>query len=113
MMSLHPYSTLTPDCVLDALDSTGLHADGRLLTLNSFENRVYQMGLEDNSFVVTKFYRPERWSDAAILEEHAFVAELAAREIPVVDALTIREATLHQHAGFCGLPQTRRAHARV
>ena len=99
-MSLHPYSTLTPDCVLDALDSTGLRADGRLLALNSFENRVYQMGLEDTSFVVTKFYRPERWSDAAILEEHAFVAELAAREIPVVDALTIQGATLHQHAGF-------------
>ncbi len=100
MMSPHPYSTLTPDCVLDALDSTGLRADGRLLALNSFENRVYQMGVEDTSLVVTKFYRPERWSDAAILEEHAFVAELAAREIPVVDALTLHGATLHQHAGF-------------
>ena len=100
MMSPHPYSTLTPDCVLDALDSTGLRADGRLLALNSFENRVYQMGVEDAAPVVTKFYRPERWSEAAILEEHAFVAELAAREIPVVDALTIQGATLHHHAGF-------------
>ena len=100
MMSPHPYSTLTPDCVLDALDSTGLRADGRLLALNSFENRVYQMGVEDAAPVVTKFYRPERWSEAAILEEHAFVAELAAREIPVVDALTIQGASLHHHAGF-------------
>ncbi len=100
MMSLHPYSTLTPDCVLDAIDSTGLRADGRLLTLNSFENRVYQVGLEDASYIVAKFYRPERWSDAQILEEHAFVAELAACEIPVVDALTIADATLHHHAGF-------------
>jgi Ser/Thr protein kinase RdoA (MazF antagonist) len=99
-MSPHPYSTLTPDCVLDALDSTGLRADGRLLALNSFENRVYQMGVEDTSLVVAKFYRPARWSDAAILEEHAFVAELAAREIPVVDALILHETTLHQHAGF-------------
>jgi len=99
-MSSHPYSNLTPDLVLDALDSTGLCADGRLLALNSFENRVYQMGVEETSFVVAKFYRPGRWSDAAILEEHAFVAELAAREIPVVDALTIQGATLHQHAGF-------------
>ena len=99
-MSSHPYATLTPDLVLDALDSTGLRADGRLLTLNSFENRVYQMGVDDTSFVVAKFYRPKRWSDAAILEEHAFVGELAAREIPVVDALTMAGTTLHQHAGF-------------
>ncbi|MEQ1591183.1 MAG: serine/threonine protein kinase [Thiobacillaceae bacterium] len=99
-MSLHPYSTLTPDCVLDALDSVGQHADGRLLAMNSFENRVYQVGIEETALVVAKFYRPERWTDAAILEEHAFVAELAAREIPVVDALSLQGTSLHLHAGF-------------
>ena len=66
MNSSHPYSALTPDCALDALDRTGLHADGRLLALNSYENRVYQMGVEDSAPVVVKFYRPERWSDADV-----------------------------------------------
>ena len=98
--SPHPYSALTPDVALDALDSTGLRADGRLLALNSYENRVYQMGVEDAAPVVVKFYRPERWRDDAILEEHAFTAELAAREIPVVAPLTLNGATLHRHAGF-------------
>ncbi|WP_324779875.1 serine/threonine protein kinase [Thiobacillus sedimenti] len=96
----HPYSALTPDCALDALDSTGLRADGRLLALNSYENRVYQMGVEDAAPVVVKFYRPGRWSDAAILEEHAFTAELAEREIPVVAPLALNGATLHLHAGY-------------
>jgi len=91
----HPYSALTPDCALDALDRTGLRADGRLLALNSYENRVYQMGVEDAQPVVVKFYRPERWRDAAILEEHAFTAELAEREIPVVAPLILNGATLH------------------
>ena len=101
MNSLHPYSALTPDCALDALDSTGLRADGRLLALNSYENRVYQMGVEDAAApVVVKFYRPERWSDAAILEEHAFTAELVAREIPVVAPLELNGTTLNHHAGF-------------
>ncbi|MGE5319050.1 MAG: serine/threonine protein kinase [Hyphomicrobiaceae bacterium] len=98
--SSHPYSTLTPDCALDALDSTGLRADGRLLALNSYENRVYQMGIEDAAPVVVKFYRPERWDDAAIQEEHAFTADLAAHEIPVVAPLVLRGVTLHHHAGF-------------
>jgi Ser/Thr protein kinase RdoA (MazF antagonist) len=80
----HPYSTLDPNAVLDALDSAGLRGDGRLLTLNSYENRVYQVWLEDNSSVVVKFYRPGRWSAAQIAEEHAFAKELAEREIPVV-----------------------------
>jgi Ser/Thr protein kinase RdoA (MazF antagonist) len=95
-----PYAGLTPDCVLGALESLGLHTDGRLLALNSYENRVYQVGIEDGSPLIAKFYRPARWSDAAILEEHAFVAELADREIPAVPALTFGEATLHRHAGF-------------
>lgn len=96
----HPYSALTPDCALDALDATGLRADGRLLTLNSYENRVYQIGVEDGGAVVVKFYRPERWSDAAIEEEHAYTAELSAREIPVVAPLILKGASLHHHAGF-------------
>ncbi len=98
--SPHPYSALTPDCVLDALDSTGLRADGRQLTLNSYENRVYQLGVEDAAPVVVKFYRPGRWHDDAILEEHAFTTELAGREIPVVAPLVLHGATLHRHAGF-------------
>jgi Ser/Thr protein kinase RdoA (MazF antagonist) len=95
-----PYAGLTPDCVLAALEGVGLAADGRLLALNSYENRVYQAGIEDATPVVAKFYRPGRWSDEAIVEEHAFTAELAAREIPVVAPLEIGARTLHRHAGF-------------
>jgi Ser/Thr protein kinase RdoA (MazF antagonist) len=80
----HPYAALDPSAVLDALESAGVRGDGRLLTLNSYENRVYQVWLEDNSSVVVKFYRPGRWSAAQIAEEHAFAHELAEREIPVV-----------------------------
>jgi len=99
-MTIHPFSRLGPDCVLDALASIGLYGDGRLLALNSYENRVYQVGIEDAQPLVVKFYRPERWSDAAILEEHAFVAELEAREIPVVPATVIDGRTLHSFDGF-------------
>ncbi len=94
------FSSLTPDTVLDALEQTGLRCDGRLLTLNSYENRVYQVGMEDGAPLVAKFYRPGRWTDAAILEEHGFVADLAAREIPVVPALDIAGGTLHEYSGF-------------
>ena len=83
-MDAHPYSLLTPDRVLDAVAACGLRPDGRLLSLNSYENRVYQVGLEDAGVVVAKFYRPGRWSEAQIDEEHAFARELAEREIPVV-----------------------------
>jgi Ser/Thr protein kinase RdoA (MazF antagonist) len=86
--------------MLDALGGVGLPCDGRLLTLNSFENRVYQVGIADAPFVVAKFYRPERWTDAAILEEHAFAAELAAQEIPAVPPSILDGTTLHHHAGF-------------
>ena len=96
----HPYSRLTPDAVLAALESAGLRCDGRQLALNSFENRVYQVGIEDAPPVVAKFYRPERWSDAQILEEHEFVLELAAREIPAVPPLALGGRTLHEHGGF-------------
>ncbi len=95
-----PYARLTPDTVLDALESVGLVCDGRQLALNSYENRVYQVGIEDGAPVVAKFYRPGRWSDAAILEEHAFIAKLAEREIPAVPALVLGGSTLHRHGGF-------------
>lgn len=96
----HPFSLLTPDFVLDALDSVSLCPDGRLMALNSYENRVYQLGMEAGPALVAKFYRPERWSDAAILEEHAFVADLVEREIPVVPPLAIHGRTLHEYQGF-------------
>ena len=99
-MHIQPFTALTPDVVLDALGSIGLPGDGRLLALNSYENRVYQTGMEDGPPLIAKFYRPERWSDAEILEEHAFVATLAEREIPVVPALEINGKTLHKFDGF-------------
>ena len=95
-----PYSGLTPDVALDALSGVGLHPDGRLLTLNSYENRVYQVWLDEAAPVVVKFYRPGRWSDAQILEEHAFALELAGREIPVVAPVAPAGRTLHEHAGY-------------
>jgi Ser/Thr protein kinase RdoA (MazF antagonist) len=95
-----PYADLGPATVLDALESAGLRGDGRLLALNSYENRVYQVWLEDGASVVAKFYRPGRWSDAQILEEHAFVAELAAREIPAVAPLALGGETLRAHGPF-------------
>ncbi|MCM0043081.1 MAG: serine/threonine protein kinase [Burkholderiaceae bacterium] len=96
----HAFYALSPDTVLDALDAAGLRGDGRLLALNSYENRVYQVGMEEGPPVVVKFYRPQRWSDAAIDEEHHFVAELHAQEIPVVPPMVIDGATLHRHQGF-------------
>jgi Ser/Thr protein kinase RdoA (MazF antagonist) len=96
----HPFSLLTPDLVLDALESAGLRCDGRLLALNSFENRVYQVGQEDGAPVIAKFYRPGRWSNEAILEEHAFTEELAGHEIPVVPPLVLQGGTLHEFSGF-------------
>jgi Ser/Thr protein kinase RdoA (MazF antagonist) len=99
-MHIQPFTALTPDTVLDALVSIGLRGDGRLLALNSYENRVYQAGMEDGLPLIAKFYRPARWSDAEILEEHVFVAMLAELEIPVVPALEIHGHTLHAFNGF-------------
>lgn len=84
-----PFAGLTPDVVLDALESLGLLGDGRMLALNSYENRVYQVAMEDGPPYVAKFYRPQRWTDGEILEEHDFVRELAEREIPVVAPLAL------------------------
>jgi Ser/Thr protein kinase RdoA (MazF antagonist) len=101
-----PFSGLTPHLILNALESVGLCPDGRLMALNSYENRVYQAGLERDepagpSSVVAKFYRPARWGDEAILEELGFTAELAQREIPVVPALSLGEGgMLHRYGGF-------------
>jgi Ser/Thr protein kinase RdoA (MazF antagonist) len=98
------YADLSPQQVLDALDAVGLRGDGRILQLNSYENRVFQLFLEDGSAVVAKFYRPGRWSDAQILEEHAFALELAAAEVPVVPPLPLpgcstQPPTLAHHGG--------------
>ena len=100
-----PYSDLSPETVLDALEAAGHRCDGRVLALNSYENRVYQIGIEDAPPVVAKFYRPGRWTDAAIHEEHAFSQELAAQEIPVVaplsrDGVAGANGSLFVHHGF-------------
>jgi Ser/Thr protein kinase RdoA (MazF antagonist) len=86
--------------VLDAIEAVGHRCDGRVLALNSYENRVYQIGIEDASPLVAKFYRPARWTDAMIREEHAFACELAAQEIPVVAPLVSDGVSLHVHRGF-------------
>jgi Ser/Thr protein kinase RdoA (MazF antagonist) len=103
-MSTHPYEVLTPDLELDALASVGLYGDGRLLALSSYENRVYQVQLEEAyeglAAVVAKFYRPGRWSEAQILEEHAFAGELMAAEVPAVGPLVLQGKTLHEFGGF-------------
>jgi Ser/Thr protein kinase RdoA (MazF antagonist) len=99
-----PFSRLTPDAALNAIDAAGLITTGTLLALNSYENRVFQVGIESDAgragFVVAKFYRPERWTDAQILEEHAFTAELAAAEIPAVPPLPLGATTLCHSDGF-------------
>ena len=96
----HPFESLTPDLVLDALASVGLWGDGRLMGLSSYENRVYLAHLDDGEAVVAKFYRPGRWSEAQILEEHAFAAELMAAEVPAVGPLVLNGATLHRFGDF-------------
>ncbi|HEY2561205.1 MAG TPA: serine/threonine protein kinase [Caldimonas sp.] len=93
-----PYADLTPSGVLDALDGVGLRGDGRLIQLNSYENRVYQVFLEGGRVVVAKFYRPGRWSDAQILEEHAFATELAGGEIPVAAPIDLAIDVRSPHA---------------
>lgn len=109
--SATPYAGLTPHAVLDALDAVGLRGDGRILQLNSYENRVFQVTLEDGRYVVAKFYRAARWTDAQILEEHDFAVALAAAEIPVVAPLALQaqdgdtrvlgeHATLGHHGGW-------------
>lgn len=94
------YQELQPGDIIDAVESVGHRCDGRLLALNSYENRVYQVGTEDSGNVVAKFYRPGRWSDEAILEEHAFSIELAGDELPVVPPMAADGITLHHRDDF-------------
>jgi Ser/Thr protein kinase RdoA (MazF antagonist) len=95
-----PFAGLTPEVVIAAVEAAGHVCDGRVLALNSYENRVYQVGREDQEPIVVKFYRPLRWSDAAILEEHGFALELAAAEIPVVAPLQTEARTLLEYSTF-------------
>ncbi|PLX62013.1 serine/threonine protein kinase [Sedimenticola selenatireducens] len=96
-----PYADLTPETILCALESVGYQPSGGMLALNSYENRVYQIGMDEAPPLVAKFYRPERWSDASIQEEHNFTLALAADEIPVVAPLTDAQgSTLHRFQGY-------------
>ena len=95
-----PYDDLSPNTLLEAIEALGLRADGSVTPLNSFENRVYQFGIDDGAPVVAKFYRPGRWSDAAIEEEHAFTQELDGAEVPCVPPMIHDARTLFRHAGF-------------
>ncbi len=95
-----PFAGLDPDLVVDAVERLGLVSDGRVLALNSYENRVFRIGLEDAPAVVAKFYRPGRWSAAQVREEHAFAQELAEAGLSVVAPLEIEGRTLHRYEGF-------------
>jgi Ser/Thr protein kinase RdoA (MazF antagonist) len=96
-----PYANLDPHLILDAIDEAGFACSGGLFALNSFENRVYQVGMEEGPPLIAKFYRPERWTDAAILEEHQFALELNQHEIPVIAPLISASGhTLHHHKGY-------------
>ena len=95
-----PFAGLAPDLILDALESVGYRPDGALMALNSYENRVWQIGIEDSAPVIAKFYRPGRWRDGQIAEEHAFAAAMVAEELPVVAPLAIAGRTLFAHGGF-------------
>lgn len=98
-VSQQPFSGLSPDVVIAAAESLGIVCDGRLFALNSYENRVYQIGSESHGSLVLKFYRPLRWSDVQIAEEHAFTLELAAADLPVAAPMAFGGRTLHEAAG--------------
>ena len=98
--SHHPYEALSPDVVIDCVETVGLLSDARIFPLNSYENRVYQVGIEGGEPLIAKFYRPGRWTDAQIQEEHEFSLELADAEIPVVAPLQFDGRTLMESAGF-------------
>ena len=94
------FAELSPDQVLNNIEALGYQCDGRLLALNSYENRVYRVGLDSGEQVVAKFYRPHRWTDDAILEEHSFTLSLAEVELPVVPPLAIDGQTLLYSGAF-------------
>ena len=96
-----PFVGLKPDVILAAIEQQGYLCSGEFLALNSYENRVYRVGIEDQNPLIAKFYRPQRWSDDAIEEEHAFADELVALEIPVVAPMRSAEGdSLRRYAGF-------------
>src|SRR5690554_2691764 len=99
-MSVHPFATLSPDLVLDAVESAGFISDARVLALNSYENRVYQVGIEGELPIIAKFYRPERWTDAQIIEEHELSFELEEEEIPLIAPMKINDESLFKHDNF-------------
>lgn len=98
--ALPDYAELNPDTIIDAVESVGLQADGRTFALNSYENRVYQIGIEESLPVIAKFYRPKRWSDEQILEEHHFSQELVEAELPIVKPIEIENQTLFEYSGY-------------
>ena len=100
MSAQTPYDSLTPDALLSAIESIGMLPTGGFLALNSYENRVYQIELEDGEFVIAKFYRPARWSPAAIREEHTFCQELKDADISVVAPMAFDGETLFHHGDF-------------
>ncbi|MDD2541888.1 MAG: serine/threonine protein kinase, partial [Desulfuromonadaceae bacterium] len=99
--SEHPFQRLTPTLVMDAIESRGFVCDRRIFALNSYENRVYQVGIDESQPLIAKFYRPERWNEQQILEEHSFCFELVEHELPIVAPLRNPDGTsLLQYAGF-------------
>ncbi len=101
MTNPQPFSDLTPDLIMDAVESLGYWSDGRFIALNSYENRVYQVGIEDQTPIIAKFYRPHRWSDEQILEDHRFSWQLADQELPVVPPIRDAKGTsLFHYQGF-------------
>lgn len=98
--SIQDYALLDPDTIIDAIESAGLIPDGRALALNSYENRVYQIGIEEEPPIIAKFYRPGRWSNTQILEEHQFCAELVEAELPIVKPTEIKGETLFSFNTF-------------
>ena len=99
-MSVFDFTSLSPDLILDGLESTGLIVDSGLLALNSYENRVYQFHDIDKTKYVTKFYRPQRWTEAQIREEHRFSFELAENELPLVAPMKINGESLFSYEGY-------------
>jgi len=97
----HPFDTLTPDLLIDAVESQGFLSDGGFLALNSYENRVYQIGIENKTPMIAKFYRPNRWTDEQIFEEHQFCFQLQEQELPVVCPwLNSEGKSISHHEGF-------------
>ncbi|MCZ2720682.1 serine/threonine protein kinase [Marinomonas sp. 15G1-11] len=99
-MSLHPFENLTPDFILDAVESTGVWSDARIYPLNSYENRVYQVGIEESQPLIAKFYRPDRWNKQQLLEEHSILRALVASGVSVVAPIEFNDKTLFEHKGF-------------